>query len=108
MNPRKKIVFKVNNQIVLEDRRDLYPNQIDELKWFVAGECSCHYEDVDMEIVEATEELSEIDVDNHGLFDWKSLDCIYLTGVGLPFTEGSDEYLDAVNNGTLETFLQFV
>ena len=108
MNPRKKLIFKVNDQIVMEDRRDLYPNQIDELKWFIASEVGCHYDDVDIEIVENTTELSEMDIDNIGLFDWKSLDCIYLSGLSLSIAEGSDEYLDAISNGTLESFLIFV
>jgi hypothetical protein len=108
MTSRKKLIFKVNNQIVMEDRRDLYPNQIDELKWFVAKECSCHYEDVEVDIVENTLELSEMDIDNIGLFDWKSLDCIYLSGLSLSIVEGSDEYLEALTNGTLEDFVIFV
>lgn len=108
MNLRKKILFKVKDQIVMEDNRDLYPNQIDELKWFVANECSCHYEDVDTEIVENTRELSEMDVDKFGMFDWKSMDCTYITGLALSLVEGSNEHLEAINNGSLETFLIFV
>lgn len=108
MSLRKKFVFKVNNQIVLEDTRELYPNQVDEMKWFVAKECSCHYDDVNVETVETSVALSEIDVDKFGLFDWKSLDCNYLTGLKLSLVEGSDEHLDAVANGTLENFIVFI
>jgi hypothetical protein len=108
MNPNKKLIFKVKDQIVMEDRRDLYPNQIDELKWFVAKECSCHYDDVEVDVVENTTEMSEMDIDHIGLFDWTSLDCTYLTGLNLSIAEGSDEYLDALANGTLENFIIFV
>jgi hypothetical protein len=33
MKPRTKLLFKINNEIVLEESTDLYLNQIDELKW---------------------------------------------------------------------------
>ena len=107
MTSRKKILFKVNNQIVLEEHRDLFLNQIDEMKWFVASECSCHYDEVEVESVDNNMELSELDIDNQGLFDWKSLDCIYISGVKLSLVEGSDAHLEAISNGTIENFLIF-
>ena len=104
---RKKILFKVNGQVVVEETRDLYLNEIDEMKWIVASECSCHYDDVDTETIETTIELSEIDVTTEGAFDWKDTTAQIICGVSCLLKPGSDEYLDALSKGILEDYLIF-
>lgn len=54
-----------------------------------------------------TIEISEIDVTADGIFDWTDVEARILTGVKLNLVEGSDEYLDAINNGTVENYLIF-
>ena len=108
MKPRTKLLFKVNNEIVLEESTDLHLNQIDELKWGIALECECDVADVEVDIVEMDVEMSEdVDVSVDGLVFWKSLYMQPIQGVSCDLEEGSDEYLDAINNGTLINHLNF-
>ena len=105
---KKKTLFKVNNQIVFEETRDLYLNEIDEKKWFVANQCSCHYDDVEVEVVDNHRELSEIDVTTGGMFSWSDVNMNFYTGLSLAFELGSDEHLNAINNNNLIDFIEFV
>jgi hypothetical protein len=108
MKPRTKLVFKINDEIVLEESTDLYLNQIDELKWGIALECECSIDDIEVEKVEIPLEVSEdVDVAVDGLVFWKSLYMQPIQGVTCDLEEGSDEYLDAINNGTLINHLNF-
>lgn len=108
MKPRAKLVFKINNEIVLEESTDLYLNQIDELKWAIARECECAYDDIEVEKVELSMEVSEdVDLSVDGLVFWKSLYMQPIKGVSCDLEEGSDEYLDAINNGTITEHLNF-
>jgi hypothetical protein len=108
MKPRTKLVFKINDEIVLEESTDLYLNQIDELKWNIALECECSIDDIEVEKVEMPLEVSEdVDVAVDGLVFWKSLYMQPIQGVTCDLEEGSDEYLDAINNGTLINHLNF-
>ena len=54
-----------------------------------------------------TTEISEIDVTADGMFDWSDVEAKILTGVKVDLVEGSDEYLDAINNGSVENYLIF-
>ena len=108
MKQRKKVLFKVNNEVVVEDSTDLKLNQIDELKWVIALECGCGYDDIEVEVLEESLDLSdEVDLTVDGLVFWKSLYITPIQGVVCLLEEGSDEYLDAINNGTLENHLLF-
>ena len=108
MKTRTKLVFKINNEIVLEESTDLHLNQIDELKWGIAMECECNIDDIEVEKVELPLEVSEdVDVSADGMVFWKSLYMQPIQGVMCDLEEGSDEYLDAINNGTLINHLNF-
>lgn len=108
MSARTKILFKINNEIVVEESGDLFPNQIDEMKWVIASECQCSIDEVTHEIVEIPQELSEdIDVSTSGMVFWKSLEHKTVQGVYCELKQGSDEYLDAVSNGTIDEYLHF-
>ena len=106
---RRRIVFKVKDTVILDDARDLTEPQIEYLKWFVVAEVTCKYDEVDVEFVEPKHELSDIDITDGGMFNWKSTNPNFITGFKLKdIVEGSDEYLDAIANGTLEDdYLEF-
>lgn len=110
MKVRKKLLFKINNEIVVEESGDLYLNQIDEMKWIIASECECNYDDIDVELVESKQEISEeIDVTTGGMIFWKSLEHRIIVGIKLnsDLVEGSDAYLDAILDGSLLDNLDF-
>lgn len=108
MKARTKILFKINNEVILEESRDLYLNQIDELKNLIAKECDCTFDEVEVERVEMANDISEdIDVSNKGMHFWKSIYMQPIQGVYCILDEGSDEHLDAINNGTIEEYLSF-
>jgi hypothetical protein len=108
MKPRTKLLFKINNKVILEESTDLYLNQIDELKWGIALDCECSIDDIEVETVEMVIDASEdVDVTVDGLVFWKSLYMQPIQGVSCDLEEGSDEYLDAINNGTLINHLNF-
>ena len=108
MKPRAKLLFKINNEVILEESTDLFLNQIEELKWSIALECECNFDDIEVERVEMSIELSEdIDVTVNGMVFWKSVFMQPIQGVCCDLKEGSDEYLDAINNGTIIEHLKF-
>ena len=108
MKPRIKILFKINNKVVLEESTDLHLNQIDILKWDIALECECAYDDIEVEKIELSNEMSdEVDVTVDGLIFWKSIYMQPIQGIFCDLEEGTDAYLDAINNGTLINHLNF-
>ena len=110
---RRKILFKVENIVMVEELRDLTLDEIDRLKELVAQECECTVDDVEVDTVDAEIEMSEdidctTDMDGKGiLVFWRSLSFRPIVGVSCSLVEGSDEYLDAINNGTLINYLDF-
>ncbi len=108
MTGRRVTVFKVNNEIVIEEPRDLLVSQIESMKWIIASELECSYDEIDVETIDLPLDLSEIDVTTTGMFNWKDTQGKILTGVTLNLIEGSDEYLDALNKGELEDHIIFV
>ena len=108
MNARVKILFKINNEVVVEESTDLFLNQIDEMKWIIASECECAFDDIEVERVELPIEISDdVDVSVMGMHFWKSLDLMPIQGVYATLEEGSDEYLDAILDGSIEKHLNF-
>ena len=83
-------------------------NQIDEYKWLIASECECPFDDIDVETIDEATNLSEIDVNADGMFDWKDVEYKILGGVKCSLVEGSDEYLDAMIKGNLQEYLIFI
>lgn len=108
MKTRKKIQFKVNGKLIVEEINNLFLNQVDEMKWVVADECKCHIDEVSVNVVDLPHEWSEIDVTFEGMMDWKNTEGKIISGVKLNLVIGSDEHLDALNNGTLENYLIFI
>lgn len=107
---RKRVFFKVDGKVVMMHPDGLYPNEIDEFKWMCAQECEVPYDKVIVEIEEDSDkvELSDIDVSVNGIYVYTDCNFNFLVGVDCTLTDGSDEYLDAMNNNELEKYLKFV
>lgn len=108
MKQRIKILFKINNEVVVEETTDLTITEIENMKWKIAQECECAVDEIETENVELEHDISDsIDVSADGLFFWKSIFMETIQGLSCDLEIGSDKYLDAMNNGTLEDYLTF-
>lgn len=117
MNSRRKIQFKVDNTVMVEELRDLSIEEIERMKVLVAQECDCTPEDVEVDTVEAEVEMSEdIDLAVEGLVFWRSLSFDPIVGVMCDIDENSDEFIDMLTdyrlninmNKTLEKLSFFI
>jgi len=108
MKPRKKIMFRVDGKLVMVNNTDLFLNQIDEMKHIIASEYYCHIDEVSVETIYLPLDLSDFDVCFDGIINWKDPDFKTITGVKLNLIVGSNEHLDAINNGTLGDYLIFI
>lgn len=105
---RDRIVFKVDNEIIIEERTDLTLEQIDKLKVYISKEVGCFIDEIEVayEKCVAPQELSNVDCTTYGLIFFDEYPD-EIRGVRLNLILGSDEHLDAINNGTLEKYLNF-
>jgi hypothetical protein len=103
---RKKILFKINQEIVLEESANALIDTVEKMKFIIAEECSCQYDDIDVEIIDLPQDLSEIDVTTEGMMNWTDVNFKILTGVKFDLVLGSDEHLDAINDKTLLNFIE--
>lgn len=103
---RIKVLFKINHEVVVEETGNLSTSDIEKFKWLVVQECEVFYDDIETEILDA--DLSDIDISNEGMYNYNDTFFNIISGVKLPFEIGSDAYLDAMSNGTLEENLSFV
>ena len=114
MSSSRKILFKVDNTIMVEELRDLTIDEITRMKELVAQECECGIDEVEVDTIEAEIELSDevdctIDMEGVGvLVYWKSLEFRPIVGVSCSLVEGSDEYLDRINDNTISDYLEFI
>lgn len=106
MENRKTYLFILGGEVVLEEKKDLTIEAIEDMKKIIAEECSCKIEDIEVIEDKPKHDFSDIDVSNEGMYNWTEFDWFF-SGVTFTLVEGSDEYLDALNNGTLENFLEF-
>jgi hypothetical protein len=105
---RDKLLFKVGDEIIIEESIDLTINQINILKIYITKEIGCFIDEIEVEHYQSDikEELSNLDCCSYGLiFCDKYPDEIQ--GLKLDFEIGSNEHLDAINNGTIENYLKF-
>ena len=110
MNTRTRILFKVNDEVVItEDNINLTFDEIDVLKWTIVSECDCLFDEITVDVVEENVDVAEdIDISANGdLIFWRSTHHEPIQGVYCELVEGSDEYLDAMNDGTLIDKINF-
>jgi hypothetical protein len=106
MTERKRILFKKDGRVVMEETRDLYLNQIDGLKWMLAEELECTYDDIDVEVevTHSKEELSDYDVTSTGMVHWKDPEFKEITGVKV--MGNIDELLDSISKKHFDKYLE--
>lgn len=109
---RKKILFIINNEVVVEELQDLTVEQVERMKQIVAEECQCSIREISVEYEDLNvekQELSDIDATGHGFVDWKDPNFKELN-IGLKCTlkEDSIEFFDAVFDGTILDYIKFV
>ena len=105
---RVKVLFRVDGQQVIEESGDITLEQIEKLKWVIVSECETDYDNIDVEIINLPLDLGDLDVGSTGMYCYKDVFFKHKIGIKLSIDEGSDLYLDAINNGTLEDYLLFV
>jgi len=101
MTSRRKIQFKVDNIVMVEELRDLTIDEIERVKALVAQECDCAIEDVDVDTIEAEVEMSE-DVDwsddTKALVFWRALYPDPIVGVMCEVDENSDAFIELMKD----------
>ena len=105
---RIKVLFKINNQVVVTEESDLTFEEINRMKNIICEECEANYDDIDVEIIDLGIELGEIDVGSTGMYNYKDSYFNMKVGVKLSIEYGSDEFLDAMNTNRIEDYLIFV
>ena len=107
MENRVSVIFKLHGEVVIVENRDLFLNEIDVIKHIISSECQCNVDEIEVEFDRGKDELSEIDVTSEGMVFWTALNHVPIKGVYCILEEGSDEHLDAINNGTLINHINF-
>ena len=105
---RDKLLFKVDDEIIIEESIDLTIQQINIVKMYITKEIGCFIDDIEVEHYQCNvqQELSNIDCCEYGLVFYDEYPTEIL-GIKLDLVLGSDEHLDAINNGTIENYLKF-
>ena len=103
---RKRTLFKINGKVVVEETRDLFLNEIDELIWVIASECECTIHDIEVEteIINYHAELSEYDVTSAGIINWKDTQFKIVSGVTLK--GDMDDLLDSIGKKYRDNYLE--
>jgi len=104
----KVIQFIIEGEVIIEKHENLYLNQIDEIKWDLAKIFDITPDDVEVSTFELEEELSTLDATDKGLVYFNGLYPRPIVGMTCILEEGSDEFLDAMNNGTILNYIKFV
>ena len=104
MKKKKLTLFKLNGEIVVVEEREMLLSEIEDMKNIICFECDCEYDNINVEFEEVDDLFSDYDVTPKGLALFEQPFHI-IKGVKLNIIEGSDEYLDAIRNKTLENYL---
>lgn|ERR1035437_1566891 len=107
MAHRKIVQFKVKGEIVIENHQDLTEKEIENMKWLVAEELEVPIFDVEAVTLIFDKELSNLDVTSDGILDWNDAYFRTIVGIKMNIEIGSDQYLDAILNNTLDAHLEF-
>ena len=102
-----KIIFKYNDMTILKINKDLKLIEIQAYKRALSKAYDCKVVDIEVMFKQDAKIVSEIDLTKEGMVYWKGFYPKIILGVKSSLIEGSDDYLDAINNNTLEDFLLF-
>ena len=104
---RKKVLFIVNGKVVSEETTDTTITKIEQLKWLISRECECGYDNIDVEIIDANHDYSEVDISVDGLIMWKETHIHTIKGIECCLKDGSDAFMDAVVDDKLHEYINF-
>ena len=106
MNIRKRILFLINGEVVVEESKDLFPNEVDEMKWVIASECECNFDDIEvkLETLYNEQELSDYNVTSIGIVHFK--DTQFKTIEGVKCTGDIDDLLDYISKKYIGNYLE--
>lgn len=109
----KQTVFKINGTIALIENTNLDSNRIEDLKVKLIRAYNCEYDDLEAFIEEVMpppqiEMSEEIDVNSEGLIFWKDTYFKPVYAVSCDLVYMSDEYMDAIADGSIINHLHFV
>lgn len=107
MTQRTKIEFKFNDRVIFSTQRNLSIEQLDCIKTSLALTCKIEMDDIEVIYHKIPLEMSEFDISKNGIQHWKTPFLESFGGVRLNLILGSNEHLDAINNGTIENYLKF-
>ena len=103
---RKRTLFKIGDEIIIDIERELNYFEIEEIKSGLVKEIGCKDTEIEVKIMECDRhEYSRIDIGIYGMVYW---DCLYpkiLTGVSLIIDEDSEEFLEMVLKNGIEEYL---
>ena len=108
MTTTKRTIFKINNKVVFEEKRDLFLNEVDEIKWNIMKLFACRLADIEVEVKETHQELSNIDVTSEGLINFDAPYPIVLTGLTPSVNPNENVFLDAMNQGDITDYINFI
>lgn len=102
------IQFILNNNVIAQQSADMYLNQIDELKWFLADAYKCYPDDIEARyvVLEVNGDLSVYDATAEGIVCFNSGYPEPAIGIMMDVAEDSDEFLDAIIGKNLEKFIE--
>lgn len=104
---RKKILFLVDGEVVLEESSETLIDTVEQMTWIICEEIGCNFDEVEVRVIDLHNDISMIDVDANGMFDWTSCYFKPYIGVKCNLRIGSNEYLDALSRNDLESYLVF-
>jgi hypothetical protein len=102
------IQFSINGEVIIEKHEDLYLNQIDEIKWDLANIYDITPDEVEVTKLDVDDELSTLDVSSEGLVYFNGIYPHPIKGMTCVLKEGSDEFLEAIHDGTILDYIKFV
>lgn len=104
MKNRVQLLFIVNNEVVVVENNDLTFSQVNDMKNIVAYELECCVHDVEVKRIELSHELSDYDVTDNGLVDWK--DPYFKTLTGISCNVDIHTLLDGIIDGNFTDYLE--
>lgn len=107
---RKVILFIKDNEVICEEKQLLSLSEIEIYKQHIAYDLGCDVEDIEVEYdsYDTDKDISDdLDVTKEGLIFWQGLFADPIKGIFCSLEIGSDEYLEAISDKTIEKYLHF-
>lgn len=102
------VQFIYNNNVIAQQSADIYLNQIDELKWFLAENYKCYPDEIETRYVnlDVSDDLSVYDVTADGIICFNSGRPDTVIGMIMDVSEDSDEFYNAILGKNIDDFIE--